>query len=86
MNKKKIMEDVTKMVKRFEEQLELHHLPEDIIDEVSLLELKISMMRARLKTPVLMERFYSEMDTHDAIKHIEQQLKDDGHEFVGMNK
>jgi len=60
MNKQRIMEDVTKMVKRFEEQLELHHLPEDIIDEVSLLELKISMMRARLKTPVLIERFYSE--------------------------
>ena len=79
MNKQRIMEDVTKSVKRFEEQLEQYHDAEDIIDAISLLELKLGMIRMKLKAPVM-------MDTHDAIKHIEQQLKDDGHEFVGMNK
>ena len=47
----------------------------ELIEIITGLESEVAELKSKLEEPKL-------VSTHDAIKHLEQQLKDDGHETL----
>ena len=47
----------------------------ELIEIIKGLESEVAELKSKLEEPQL-------VSTHDAIKHLEQQLKDDGHETL----